>query len=257
MKLTDYKANAARKVLVYGQPKSGKTELTGKLSHTKKLWYFDLEDGIKSLLKPGIANLDNIEYFKIPDTQLYPIAAETLIKVVRGGQVSICHTHGKIGCAVCKSADQLSPINTSTFTNQDVLVIDSVSQLSQSIMNYILKDRLAKSDDVKPEWNDWARQGLILDRIFSNLQQAPFNVIAITHENLVEMEDGKKKLVPVAGSSQFGKTFAKYFDDVAYLETSNRKFKSYTSVEDCIAPAIVGSRAGIKIGDAGLADLFK
>lgn len=265
MKLDTYIPSVARKVLVYGAPKTGKTDLVGGLASIKKLWWFDLEDGIKTLLSsPRIekAWLKNIELFKLPDTQTFPVGVETILKVIKGGDSSVCHSHGVVSCARCKTlgADASTTINVGKFGVDDVLVIDSVSQLAASCMNYIQRDVIMKDNyDKKAEWDDYAKQGRIMDRIFSILQQAPFNVVVISHENLVEMEDGKKKLVPIGGSSQFSKTFAKYFDDVVYTELVNKKHKaaSATTYSNSI---VLGSRTGKELekGETpSLLELFK
>ena len=264
MKLADYQPAAARKILVYGAPKTGKTDLVGQLASIKKLWWLDLEDGVKTLLgSPRMtpAMLANIELFKIPDTQIFPIAARTLLKVIKGNAVEICHAHGAADCPVCKKdALPTSRICLKEFTNEDVLVIDSVSQLAASVMNDIQKEVIQKEQfDKKPDWDDYANQGRVMDRIFSIMQQAPFNVVAISHEQLVEQEDGKKKLVPIGGTSQFSKTFAKYFDDVCYCEVVNKKHKvgSSSTYSNNI---ITGSRSN-KVLEAmdvpKLAELFK
>lgn len=256
MKLSNFKESATRKILIYGPPKSGKTALAGTLAAHKKLHWFDLEAGINTLLQPGY-NIDNIEYFKLPDSQGFPIAVETLIKVLKGGDQKICHDHGKVNCPACKLPDQSTLINVDKLGPDDVLVIDSVSQLTNSIMNFILKDRLLKDVDVKPTFDDWARSGLLMDRIFSIIQQARFNVIAISHETMVEMEDGKKRIVPLAGSSNVSKTFAKYWDDVVYCEVLNKKYRRYSSVETCAVNATVGSRNGVTLSESdGLIKLF-
>ena len=264
MKLTDYVPAMAKKVLVYGAPKTGKTDLVGQLAAIKKLWWFDLEDGVKTLVhSPRMTKtmLDNIELFRIPDTQVFPIAARTLLKVIKGMPVKICHAHGAVSCPACSNGKGgESSISLKDFTNNDVLVIDSVSQLAASAMNDIQKDIIAKDQfDKKPDWDDYANQGRIMDRIFSILQQAPFNVVAISHEQLVEQEDGKKKLVPIGGTSQFSKTFAKYFDDVVYCEVLNKKHKvgSSTGYSNGI---ITGSRSGKeleKMEVPSLLELFK
>lgn len=264
MKLTDYQPSVARKILVYGAPKTGKTDLVGQVAAIKKLWWFDLEDGIKTLLgSPRMtpAMLANIELFKIPDTQIMPIAARTLLKVIKGQPVAICHLHGAVACPICsKNGDPTSTISLKDFTNDDCLVIDSASQLASSAMNDIQKAVIqADKFDQKPDWDDYANQGRIMDRIFSILQQAPFNVIVISHEQLVEMEDKKKKLVPIGGTSQFSKTFAKYFDDVVYTEVVNGKHKvgSSTGYSNSI---MTGSRANKeleKMAVPSLLELFK
>lgn len=265
MKLTDYQPAAARKILVYGPPKTGKTDLVGQLASIKKLWWFDLEDGIKTLLSsPRMKKewFNNIELFKLPDTQTFPVAIETMLRVIKGGKHEICHTHGVVNCVKCKPLGPTAQtsIDVGTFTPNDVLVIDSGSQLSASAMNYIQRELILKDNyDKKPDWDDYAKQGRILDRIFSILQQAPFHVVIITHENLVEMEDGKKKLVPIAGTSQFSKTFAKYFDDVVYCDIVNKKHKAASSTTYS-GSIVAGSRTGKeleKLETPSLLELFK
>lgn len=249
MKLTDYIPSAARKILVYGAPKTGKTDFVGQLAATHKLWWFDLEDGVKTLISsPRMKKewLANIELFKIPDTQTFPVAVDTLLRVIKGGDHAICHAHGSVNCSRCKSlgAEAATTINVGAFTSNDVLVIDSVSQLAASVMNYIKRDVILKDNyDAKADWDDYAKQGRIMDRIFSILQQAPFNVVAISHEQLVEMEDSKKRIVPIGGTSNFSKTFAKYFDDVVYCEIVNKKHK-FASSTTYSGSIVLGSRAG-------------
>lgn len=248
MKLSDYVPSMARKVLVYGGPKTGKTELVAKLAAKKKLWWLDLEDGIKTVVnnpRIPVPWLDNIEVFRIPDTQIMPIAARTLLKIIKGANCEICHVHGAVGCPICKrDGGGVSTINLSTFTNNDVLVIDSVSQLAQSAMNDIQKAVIAADKfDEKPSWDDYFNQGRIMDRIFSIMQQASFNVVAISHEQMVEMEDGSKKIVPIGGTSQFSKVFAKYFDDVVYCEVVNKGHKA-ASATGYKNNVVTGSRSG-------------
>lgn len=255
MKLASFAPSVARKVCAYGPPKTGKTELVAALAKIYKLWWFDFEDGIKSVLSsPRIKKewLDNIEYFHIPDTQIFPVAIETALKVIKGGENWICHAHGVSGCPTCKlknggsfTSETFTRIHLGEFTNNDILVFDSGSQLSTSAMNHIQRQYIAKDNyDVKPEWDDYAKQGRILDRVFSIMQQSPFNFVCITHENLVEMEEpGKKKLVPIAGTSQFSKTFAKYFDDVVYCDIVNKKHKVASSTTYS-GNIVLGSRTG-------------
>lgn len=264
MKATEYKAKATRKILIYGPPKCGKTVLAASLAAGKRLKWLDLEDGFKSVISSPLIKpewLENIEYYPLPDTQIFPIACRTLLKLVKGKPGSICHKHGVWDCAICKKDEAPSTLlDMGSFTNDDVLVIDSTSQLAASAMNDIQsKIILADQFDKKPEWDDYFNQGRIMDRIFSILQQAPCNMVAISHEQMVEMEDGSKRLVPIGGTSQFSKTFAKYFDDVVYCEVMNRKHRVYSSTVGKPG-ALAGSRAGKeleKFENPSLLELFK
>jgi len=261
MKLSQYSDIQARHILVYGPPKSGKTVMVAQLAKHFKLWWLDLEDGIKSALNPGLMTpeqIDNIELFPIPDKQTYPMAIETLLKVIKNPSSKICHKHGKVSCPECKLPEQSSELPLASFdVKRDILVIDSWSQLSESAMNYIKKADIAKDNyDAKPDWDDYAKQGRILERIGSTIQVAPFNVIVISHELMVEMEDGSKKIVPIGGTSNFSKTFAKYFDDVGYMQIFNKRHDCITSTT-AKASVLAGSRRGIdlKSGES-LARLF-
>ncbi len=264
MKLTDYKPNAARHILIYGEPKCGKTELAGSLAAMgKKLVWFDLEDGIKTLLRSDSAaagHLENVELIKLPDSQGWPIAVETILKVAKGGLQKICHKHGQVNCARCVKAAPLdfTSVNVDEFNNEQVLVIDSVSGLASSVMNHIKrKDIALEKEDIKPDWDDYAKQGFLMDRIMSIFQHAPYNVICISHATMVEMEDKKKRLVPIGGTSNFSKTFSKYFDDVVYCEFVNGKYKAYSDATQN-SSAIIGSRSGKKLVEGqGLRALFE
>jgi hypothetical protein len=252
MKLADYAAISARHILVYGAPKSGKTVAVAQLAKKYRLWWVDLEDGIKSVLNPAVLDpsaLANIELISIPDRQTYPMAIETILKIVKGGAQNVCHAHGKANCPQCKTPDLFTSVDLSKFDNtHDILVIDSWSQLSESAMNYIMKTAISQDNfDAKAGWDEYGKQGRILERIGSWLQTAPINVVVISHELMVEMEDKTKKIVPIGGTSNFSKTFAKYFDDVVYTEVINKQHRCISST--IAKPSVLaGSRAGVEIG---------
>lgn len=241
MKLSSYKPAATKRILVYGAPKTGKTVLAGKLAEAGfNLKWLDLENGVASLLSNVDPKFhDNIELFKIPDTKAVPIAAETVLKVFSGAKCVICEQHGKVNCPLCKSTGTLLDVNA--LTASDILVVDSATQLTNSVMSHISRN---KPDDYKPDWEDWRMQGALLDKIFSMMQQATYNVIIISHESLVEMEDKKMKIVPVAGSSNFSKTFAKYFDEVVYCELVNKSHR-FGSSTGYAMNVLSGSRSNI------------
>jgi phosphopantetheine adenylyltransferase len=264
MKLTDYKAQSARHILVYGPPKSGKTAAVGKLASKYKLWYFDLEDSVKTLLNPAMCDpawLENIELFRVPDKQTYPMGIETMLKVLKGGTCVICHLHGKVSCPQCARdpAAITASINVSELdVTKDVVVVESYSQLAESAMNYIMRDAIAKDNfDAKAGWDEYGKQGRILERIGSTIQVAPYNIIVVSHETMVEMEDGSKKIVPIGGTSNASKVFAKYFDDVVYCEIVNKTHRLVSS-STAKANVLAGSRGGVdlKPGDT-LLKLFE
>lgn len=261
--LADYQATAARHILVYGPPKSGKTALIGKLAEKFTLYYFDLEDGVKTLMNPALLAPElrkNISLFSLPDRQTFPIAIETLLKVLKGGLCKICSDHGKVSCPQCARDTKAtwSEIDVLKLdVTKDIVVIDSYSQLAESAMNYIMRDQIAKDNfDAKAGWDEYGKQGRILERIGSTIQVAPFNIVVASHETMVEMEDGTKKIVPIGGTSNASKVFAKYFDDVVYTELVNRRHRVISSTT-AKSNVLAGSRAGIDLGEGdSLAKLF-
>jgi hypothetical protein len=220
----------ARHLLVYGPPKSGKTAAVGKLAKRFKLRWFDNEDSIKTLANGELFDpswRNNVDLVRIPDKQTYPMAIETMLKVIKYGPIAICHLHGKMRCPVCKE-------NITSFvmdpdkpeTDSVIYVLDSYSQLVNSALNYIMKDSVVKENyDAKPGWDEWGKLRRILERIDSSLQSSPFNWVIISHEMMTEMEDKNKKIVPIGGTENASKVFGRYFDEIIYCEIVNSKHK--------------------------------
>jgi hypothetical protein len=273
MKLTQYKPSAARHIMIYGPPKVGKTKaILDLIKSGFKLWYVDGEDGIKTAFGVDAAGkrwftdeeLNNIELIHLPDTMTYPIMGETLLKILKGGECRICYDHGKIDCPICKKNElaNITVINVDTFTPKDILVIDSVTQLGNSFIFHIKKNDIAKAvmaDDLKLDWDEWQKQGFLLDRVFSIVQNAPFNVIAASHEEMAKMTDKSENIAPKMGTRNFSRNSAKYFDDVVYLDKVNNKLKMFSAAtyRDNV---ITGSRSGKlveKEGSRGLVELFE
>lgn len=258
MKVSTMPRTTNQRIVVYGGPKSGKTELVARLSEVFNLVWFDLENGHSPMFKLPTEWQERIELIPIPDTKAYPIATETIDKVLKpGSDLKICHKHGKSACPHCmkewnaappeSKPDLFTPVNLSLLAGKQdtIVVIDSLTQLSNSVMNWLT--RAAKEgDEYKPDWGDYRNQGTVLDRYLSEIQQAPYNIVCITHEAEVEMEDGKQKLVPVAGTRNFSRNTAKYFDHVVYCQVKNKKhnFGSSTTYETA---ALTGSRTDMMI----------
>lgn len=260
MKISDYIPTAARKIIVYGDPKTGKTDLVAQLSEKYKLHWLDMEKGFNTVLhSPRVKKewYPNFELYPIPDTQIMPVACRTMLNLVKGKPGTICEAHGVWNCLVCtKEKLPVMPFHLEGFTNNDVLVLDSVTRLAESVMNDIRKLIIAKEEfDKKPDWDDYFNQGAIMKRIFGILQQSRFNVVAISHTAMTELEDKSKKIVPVGGTDKFSGNFAQYFDDVVYCELVNgkHKFAVHTGYKNNV---VTGSRTN-KVMENSLLELFK
>jgi hypothetical protein len=179
-----------------------------------------------------------------------------MLKVIKGGKVDICEEHGKVSCAICKrDSKPFTTVELNALGGDTVVVIDSLTQLTNSAIAHITKN---KPDDYKMEFDDWGNLGKLMDMFLSYVQQAPFSVICISHETEVEMVDGKSKIVPTAGTRNFSRNTAKYFDEVFYCEVRNKRHVvgSSTTYANNI---LTGSRSGQVTegdGEASLIPIF-
>lgn len=245
MKLSQLQQLPNQRICVYGEPKTGKTELVAKLAEKYNLLWFDLENGFSPLFKLPKEWQERIDLVRVPDTQNYPIAIETMLKVITGSKLLICNEHGKAGCTMCmKSGGATTEVCLKDLANKHdtIVVVDSMTQLANSAMNWIM----TKSKDDKPGWPEFRQQGTIMDKFLGDTQQSTWNIVCITHVSEVEQEDGKTKLVPVAGTRNFSRNTAKYFDHVVYCRVANKKH-SFGSGTTFDTQALTGSRTDASI----------
>jgi hypothetical protein len=160
-----------------------------------------------------------------------------------------------VACALCKkSGGTFSIFDNQTLGEKDVVVFDSITQISNSSMNNIGK---GEDDDWKPEWYDYRNQGTHLDRFFSTIQNAPWNCVCITHEGAVEFDtDGgaKEKIIPLAGTKNFSKNTAKYFDEIVYCEVRNKRHQAGSSSTFSLN-ILTGSRSRTAVEDQQKKDI--
>lgn len=258
MKLSEIKASDAHRVLLFGPPKSGKTELAGKVTTDFDVILVDMEKGSNTLRKLPLAQQARIELISLPDTRSFPIAIETCLKLVKGGPIDLCVLHGKVSCSICKKAEAaFGHYHFNELPLSTIVIWDSLTQLTNSTIAHITK---GQDELYKLQTDDWGNLGKLLDTFLSHIQQAPYNTICISHETEVEMEGGKQKLVPTAGTRNFSRNTAKYFDEVVYCEVKNKEHiaASSTTYSNKI---LTGSRTGFRLedkaGKASLVPIFK
>ena len=252
-------------ILIYGDPKTGKTELAGtvaKVPWIKNVYWFDLENGSDTLIRMvrdgrlSTEQAEKITVYRIPDIPSVPRAMETMLKCLTVRQDHmICEDHGKINCVRCQESYGTKPhfsgqlFNLSNCTTEDVVIIDSGSALATSTLNFYCMNQPV---DFKPGWDEYGPQGRVLDDVSLIIQNAKTNFILITHTLTVEPKKkdpngkevvGADKIFPLFGTKNTSKKIAKYFSHVIYLEMRLGLHRGGSST-DYKADVITGSRGG-------------
>lgn len=227
MKLSDLAASEVNHVLVIGDPGSGKSTLVAQLATRYKLLWISMDNGHSILRKLPQEAQDNIELVVLPDTRDYPVAVDTFREIMKYKPVAICATHGKHNCSACKLAQlPFTQVDLGTLQKDWIVVLDNISQLSDSYMSLICKGQPV---DYKPKLDDWGSLRFHLFKMLGDLQVAPFNLVAIAHCVEEAMTDGSKKIMPLVGSSNTAPKVGGYFDHVVYCSVINKSHKAGSS----------------------------
>jgi hypothetical protein len=240
-------------ILIYSQPKAGKTELAGtiaKIKAVRNIYWFDIENGSDTLLNPHLglteAEMEKITIIKVMDTRDNPIAIETMLKALTAKtSVSICEAHGRVDCAHCtKAKAPFISFCLKDLSHNDVVVIDSGSQLGDSALAAAC---IGKPNMFKPTFDEYGMVNKWLGDCMSVVQQCEHtNFVVLTHEIALEDDEGKDKLFPLMGSKNFSMKCAKYFGTVIYLHKKMGKHVGGSS-STYRADLLTGSRIGAAI----------
>lgn len=257
-KLAAVPRNPIQSVLVYGPPKAGKTQLVSELAQEFNLLWVDLENGHATLFKLPQEQQERVELISLPDTRVYPIAVETCLKMIKGNRGWVDNETGKW----IESEGKLLPGKEYTeawLNNLDkswIVVFDSLTQFTNSAIANITRN---KPDDYKLEFDDWGNLAVVIDRFLSQIQNAKFNCVCISHETEADQVEGKAKVVPVAGSRNSSRNAAKYFGHVVHMTVHNKKHVATSSTTGSLS-VVSGSRTDValeKMDKPSLIPIFK
>lgn len=228
MKLSQHTPSATKRVLILGISGSGKSTLAAEMAeHGYNLIWINLENAADTLMKLSPAAQERINLINIPDSAAYPIAAQTLMTLFKQGAAKICDVHGKHNCPICAKDPNavVTEVDFSKLTPKDIVVLDTGTQLSFSIMSYTMKD---KTVETKPERDDWGALRKYTEFFKSQFQAARYNLIVVCQAQEADLEDGVTKLVPSFGSGGMSASFPSAFDHVIYTEVKNAKHRAYS-----------------------------
>jgi len=249
MKLAEKEKSSTTRVCVMGLSGTGKSTLVSKLAEKFKLYWFTLDNDADVLLKLPPAWQENIELYDLPDSAVFPVACETLLKLFKAkGKGYICHQHGIFNCLICpKQNKPISQINFQTLGQNDIVVIDTGSQLAMSALAHSTKDQEVT---YKPEWDDWGAVRKWTEFFASEFQAAKFNLVVTFHCIETALEDEREKMVPAFGSKDMSTKVAKAFSHIVYCDVKNRKHVAYSS-STWSNTVLTKSRTDFKIEDLG------
>jgi hypothetical protein len=238
-------------ILIYGPPKSGKTRLAAtaaKIPEVERIFWFDLENGVETLLGMGFTEeeMAKITVIKIADTRDNPIGIETMLKALTSKvPVKICEAHGKVNCAECTKENKPSiTFSLKDCTHNDLIVIDSGSQLGDSALGAAC---LGKEGMYKPTFDEYGMVNKWLGDICSVIQQcANSNFVVLTHEIALEDDEKKDRFFPLMGSKPFSMKCAKYFGTVVYVHKKLNKHVAGSS-STYLGDRLTGSRVNAMI----------
>ena len=244
-------------ILVYGPPKSGKTALAATIAESKlidNVYMFDNENSWEVLLwmmregKLSNEAVAKINVIRIADSKDDPYAIDTMIKCFNSirAPVYLDTSDGRVlqKKPTGELPDHVIEFQMSKLTKRDVVITDSLSQLSASA----LTAACPKGDPTfKPGWDEYGLQGKWLTDCLSIVQQAKYtNFVCVTHEILLPDQDGVERFFPVCGTKNFCYTVAKYFGTVVSAGTKMKKHVvgSSSVYSD---KKLTGSRRGISL----------
>lgn len=254
--------SSSHAILIYGDSGCGKTRLAATaatIPALNKIYYIDLENGSDTILNMGLPDeaLGKIQLYKICDTRKDPHAMSTMLKIFSAREdISLCEEHGRINCLECTRAKKPTQIfNLTKMTHNDLVIIDSGSQLADCGVNALLK---GQPEDAILQIQEWGTVNNWLKSILQTVQAGRYtNVVVLTHVLYDEEYSGtginktliRTKIYPLMGTKTFSTQVGKYFGTIVHLEVKNKKHVGGSSTVYALNTQ-TKSRLGIKVENA-------
>ena len=254
--------SSSHSILIYGDSGAGKTRMAATaalIPEIKKIVWIDLENGSDTILHMGLPDeaLEKIQLFKLLDTRKEPHAMGTLLKMFSSkADLNICEEHGRANCLECTQGKKPSQVfNITKMTHNDLLIIDSGSQMTDCAINALLK---GQPEDAILQIQEWGAVSNWLTAILQVIQIGRYtNTIVLSHVYYDEEYSGtgpnrslvRTRIFPMIGSAAYSKKVGKFFGTVVFLELKGSKHaggSSTTYKPNCNTK----SRLNIKVEDS-------
>lgn len=243
-KPNDIAANQLAKLLIIGEGKIGKTHYAGMAAAAGlNVLYLDGDVGSQTLATLPNKARENLYLMRVADTALgdapRPRFAEIMIQLGSSVQYPWNDTQGRKFKADDSDDDEIWQLRLAKMDQNCLLVIDSWTSLSESIMQQAanahgvnLAD--ASTSELRPVYQSAGMKGT---QILKMIRSAPCHVICIAHPDEYAHQtkpSGKKvrdirendmtvdwtKMIPKSTSKPHGLLLPKYFTDVAWAQTN-------------------------------------
>lgn len=233
------------KALVYGYGKTRKTSWAGSVAKTHMNGiYCDCDNSIPvlgSVLTPE--EQARLTYIDISDEVASAKAGWFIAALAKGKPFIWDEIDRKVVKSRPVNHDCLI-INPSLFTSSDLLIIDSYTQVVNSLfIQYAQENSIDLSEANKLEWDDYRWAGQLATFLLTSLMALKCSVVLISHVKTYEKKRkdrfGKEELLgyrtqPISVSNAHAETISKYFGEVYYFFKQGTGTKISTKTSDSL-----------------------
>ena len=233
------------KALIYGYGKTRKTSWAGQVAKTQMNGiYCDCDNSVPvlgSILSPE--EQAKLTYVNMSD-EVNAAKASWFVAALAKGRPFIWDELDRKVVKARPSGHDCLLVNPKKFTASDCLIIDSYTQVCNSLfIQYALENGLDLSEAKKLEWDDYRWAGQLATFLLTSLMALKCSVILISHVRTYEKKRkdkfGKEELVsvrtqPVSVSNNHAETISKYFGEVYYFFKQGTGTKISTKTSDSL-----------------------